>query len=251
LPQQLSFTSLHNLRDVGGARTQDGGRVADGRLYRSDLLARLTAEELPAFLALGVNPVIDLRYDWEIAADGRFPATAGISWHNLSIEHRPYDQAGLSPEIDPVEFLAARFAEVADDGAVEIRTALDLLARADTYPVVVHCTSGRDRTGLLVALVLSLIGVTRADVLADFALTNQATERLRQEWRDSHAGRDLSWPAYGSTPPELMARVLDDLASTHSSVQAYARDHLGVDDGTIASLGEQLVLDRAPPPFHP
>lgn len=164
--RHIPFERLHNFRDLGGYPTADGGTVRWETLYRSDSLAKLAdagPTDLERFRSLGVATVIDLRYPWEIAAKGRLPETEDVSWHNLSVEHRPYDQEAIDPALDPWRYLADRFAEVAEDGAVELRTALEVIAAADG-PLVFHCASGKDRTGLLAALVLALLGVPDEEI---------------------------------------------------------------------------------------
>jgi protein-tyrosine phosphatase len=170
--RHIQFEHLHNFRDLGGYRTQDGRTVGWGRVYRSDSLAKLRGADWDRFLDLGVRTVIDLRYPWEIAAKGRVPEDDALAYLNLSVEHRPYDQAEIDPEVDPWRYLADRYAEVALDGAEELRRALEVIACGDG-PVVFHCASGKDRTGLLAALVLALVGVAEDDIVADFALTER------------------------------------------------------------------------------
>ena len=158
MERHITFQRLHNFRDLGGYRTDDGRTVRWGQLYRSDSLGKLAGADLARFRELGVRTVIDLRYPWEIEARGRVPHHDGLVWHNLSIEHRPYDQATIDPAVDPWRYLADRYAEVAEDGAAELREALEVVAEADG-PLVFHCASGKDRTGLLAALLLTLLGV--------------------------------------------------------------------------------------------
>jgi protein-tyrosine phosphatase len=83
-------------------------------------------------------------------------------------------------------------------------------------PVVIHCASGKDRTGLVAALVVGLLGVAADDIAADYALTELATERLRADWRTAHPGRELIWPVYARAPREVIERLravyLDDVA---------------------------------------
>lgn len=117
--RHLPFDRLHNMRDVGGYVGIDGRVVKWSRLYRADSLGKLQDEDLRRFEALGVRTVVDLRYPWEIEANGRVPELSGQAYYNLSIEHRPYDQATLGADVDPAVYLADRFAEVAIDGAVE------------------------------------------------------------------------------------------------------------------------------------
>lgn len=249
--RQIEFERLHNVRDLGGLRTAEGRTVRRGRLYRADSLGKLdadaaegsaAAEDYRRFLALGVRTVIDLRYPWEIEKRGRVPERAGVDYHNLSIEHRPYDQAAIDPDADPWRYLADRYAEVADDGAEEIRRALELIA-ADTGPLVFHCASGKDRTGLLAALVLLLLGVDQADVVADFALTELATDRLRADYLALRPqDRELPlWPYYGRAPGTVMELFLADLTARHGSVAGYAERRLGVDAALSAELRARLL----------
>src|SRR5690349_11908278 len=150
-----AWEGLHNFRDLGGHRTQDGQTVRRGRLYRSDSLSKLRGSDLPRFQTLGVRTVIDLRYPFEIAARGRVH-DGPHTYHNLSIEHRPYDQPALGPDVDPARYLADRYAEVLADGVVELRSVLQIIAAEESAPLVFHCASGKDRTGIVAALVLTL-----------------------------------------------------------------------------------------------
>ncbi|GAA0682770.1 hypothetical protein GCM10010193_40670 [Kitasatospora atroaurantiaca] len=237
----MDFSRLHNFRDLGGYRTEDGRTVRWGRLYRSDSLAKLEGEDWERFLSLGVRTVIDLRYPWEIEQKGRVPETAGLGYHNLSIEHRPYDQAALGPDVDTARYLAERYAEVALDGVKELGRALELIASADSGPLVFHCASGKDRTGIVAALVLALLGVSEEDIIADFALTGLATARLVADWHAANPGRELRWPGYAQAPAELMRLFLADLTDSHGSVRAYATEELGVDAELVAALRENLL----------
>lgn len=240
MTRHVDFERLHNFRDLGGYRTRDGRTVRWGRLYRSDSLAKLQGADWDRFRGLGVRTVIDLRYPWEIDAKGRVPEAAGLAYVNLSVEHRPYDQAEIDPDLDPWRFLADRYMEVALDGAEELRQALDVIASEDA-PQVFHCASGKDRTGLLAGLVLALLGVDEDDIAVDFALTELATDRLIADWQAAHPTRTLRWPGYGRAPQDVMRLFLSDLTATHGSVHGYAVKHLGVDEALIARLGTQLL----------
>jgi protein-tyrosine phosphatase len=237
----MDFERLHNFRDLGGYRTSDGRTVRWGRLYRSDSLAKLRGDDWDRFLALGIRTVIDLRYPWEIEATGRLPEAEGLAYLNLSVEHRPYDQAEIDPGLDPWRYLADRYAEVALDGAEELHQALEAIASGNA-PQVFHCASGKDRTGLLAGLVLSLLGVDDDDIAADFALTELATDRLIADWKATHRDRNLNWPGYGRAPEEIMRLFMADLTAAYGSVHGYAVEQLGVDDPLIERLRTQLLV---------
>ncbi|MFH8475985.1 tyrosine-protein phosphatase [Streptomyces sp. NPDC018000] len=241
MTRHIAFERLHNFRDVGGYRVDGGRAVRWGRLYRSDSLGKLRGKDWDRFLALGIRTVIDLRYDWEIAAKGRVPDAPGLRYHHLSIEHRPYDQAALGPDVETGRYLADRYAEVAHDGVAELGRALHVLSAEESGPVVFHCASGKDRTGLLAALVLSLLGVAEDDIVADFTLTELATERLLADWRADHADQDPVWPGYGRAPADVMRFFLADLAAAHGSVRDYATELLGADEELVAALRRNLL----------
>ncbi|WP_351236566.1 tyrosine-protein phosphatase [Streptomyces sp. NPDC002133] len=253
--RHIAFDRLHNFRDLGGYRTEDGRHLVRwGRLYRSDSLGKLGPAQAESdrarFEALGIRTVIDLRYAWEIEGKGRVPALPGLTYHNLSIEHRPYDQAALGSEVDPGPYLAERYMEVAEDGVKEIRQALDVIAAdggGPGGPVVFHCASGKDRTGLIAALVLSLVGVCEDDIVADFALTELATDRLCADWRAANPGREPAWPGYGRAPGAVMRLFLAALAEKYGSVRAYAAGQLGIDDAFVATLRAQLLVPAGEP----
>ncbi|MFC1420037.1 tyrosine-protein phosphatase [Streptacidiphilus cavernicola] len=243
--RHLPFDRLHNFRDLGGYRAADGRTVRWGRLYRSDSLGKLrdAPEDRARFLALGVRTVIDLRYPWEIERGGRVPEQDGLAFHNLSIEHRPYDQAAIDPDVDPWRFLADRYTEVAEDGAVEIRQALELIAAADDAPLVFHCASGKDRTGMIAALVLILLGVSEQDAAADYALTELARDRLLADFHAAHPEREQVWPSFGRAPATAMELFLADLAAAHGSVHGYVVDRLGLDPAALTALRKNLLAD--------
>ncbi|MFJ8649555.1 GNAT family N-acetyltransferase [Streptomyces sp. NPDC093546] len=251
----IPFERLHNFRDLGGCTTEDGRVVRGGALYRSDSLGKLNGEphgdDWARFLALGVRTVIDLRYPWEIDAKGCVPLHASFTYHNLGIEHRPYDQASLGPEVEPGPFLAEKYLEVAHDGVKELRRALEVIAAAEGTPLVFHCQSGKDRTGLLAALVLALLGVPETQIVEDFTLTERATEGLLADWRADRPGQSPTWPGYGRAPADVMRLFLAALARRYGSVRAYARDVLGVDDELVAALRRHLLAPAGEPTLAP
>jgi protein-tyrosine phosphatase len=236
--RHIEFARLHNFRDVGGYRTDEGLRVRWRRLYRSASLHLLSGEDLDRFHALGVRTVIDLRHPEEIERRGRAPH--GPRYHNLSVEHRFWNvRDDYSPEAGIARFFADRYLEVSRDGRAELATALEVIADADNAPVVVHCAAGKDRTGVLVALVLRLLGVPEEDVVDDYALTGLARSQMIAYWEREHPGEPLPWDGYGHAPAEAMRLFLAELGP----VPDYCARALGMDGGVVPALRRHLLED--------
>ncbi|WP_018350296.1 tyrosine-protein phosphatase [Longispora albida] len=241
--RHIPFGRVYNFRDLGGYTGHEGRTVRWGLLYRSASLAPL-AEDGPdreTFAGLGVRTVVDLRYPWEVERSGRFPETEGVAYHNLSVEHRPYQQASMEATVEPGPFLAGKYMEVASDGVKEIRQVLDLVAE-DTGPLVFHCMGGKDRTGLIAALVLSLLGVSEEDIVADFAITGQFAHLAVARFVE-RTGKQPSWPYTGQTPPEVMEIFLAELKAEYGSVREYCATALGIDDAFVETLRARLLTD--------
>ncbi|WP_316742767.1 tyrosine-protein phosphatase [Streptomyces sp. MK7] len=255
MDRHIPFDALRNVRDLGGYGTEDGRRVRPRRLFRADGLGKLHrgTADWDRFLALGIGTVIDLRHDWEVERQGRVPEHPSFTYHNLSIEHRPYDQPSLGPEVEPGPYLAERYMEVAEDGTKEIRRALELIAdaAASDTPLVFHCASGKDRTGEMAALVLALLGVPEPVIIEDFSLTELATPALLADWRARNGGRTPAWPGYGRAPASVMRLFLTALKQRYGSVESYVANALDLDAEALATALRTHLLEPAPTAWPP
>jgi protein tyrosine/serine phosphatase len=228
----MSFSTVWNFRDLGGLPAADDRTVHCGRLYRSDSLHRLTDEEARKLAALGVRSVLDLRRPGEIERDGRVPELPGMIYFNLHPSHREWN---LGPyDGDPGRYLADRYLDMAQEGIDGLGAALRLISDADRAPVVVHCFAGKDRTGVLAALTLALLGVPEADIIADYAASAPAQAPIG-------ARISPALPAHVmACPPEAMGLFLAELAERYGSVYGYARA-AGVTARHIEALRTHLL----------
>lgn len=250
MDRHIRFDALHNFRDLGGYTTADGHRIRPGRLYRTDSLGKLSegTADWARFRSLGIGTVIDLRYPWEIENSGRIPDHPSFTYHNLSIEHRPYNQAALTPDVDPGPYLAERYMEVAQDGMKEIRSALELVAKAaeSNTPLTFHCASGKDRTGLLAALVLGLLGVPEPTIIEDFTLTERAAPALLADWKLRNNGRAPTWLGFGRAPAAAMRLFLTDLTGRYGSIEGYVSEALSLDPRALSTTLRETLLEKRP-----
>lgn len=255
MDRHIRFDALHNFRDLGGFTTADGHRVRPGRLYRTDSLGKLTegTPDWSRFLSLGIRTVIDLRYPWEIDTRGRIPGHTSFAYHNLSIEHRPYNQATLGPDAEVVPYLVERYLEVTEDGTKEIRRALELVAESaqSAQPLVFHCASGKDRTGLLAALILGLLGIPEPTITEDFSLTELAAPALLTEWQARNAGRTPTWPGFNKTPESVMRLFLTGLRTRYGSIEDYVTKALDLDAEALSTTLRNTLLEPRPTTWPP
>ncbi|MGW4944880.1 tyrosine-protein phosphatase [Actinoplanes sp. NPDC004185] len=239
-PRSLTFSTSYNFRDVGGYPGLDGRTVSWRRLFRADSLHRLKGADLETFLALGVRTVIDLRRPFEVELHGRVPHSEGLDYRNLVVEHVDWESVEHSGDIPHERWLADRYLNFAEDGQAGLAAALGVIADPAAVPVVVHCMAGKDRTGVVCALTLSLLGVSDTDIAQDYALTEAAMESLTAYLLRTKP--ELVHDKYHmfDCPQDAMLLFLRDLRERHGSVEKYVRE-IGLSTGQLASMREHLL----------
>jgi protein-tyrosine phosphatase len=244
---RLAIGGTYNLRDVGGRPTAGGGVIRGGRLFRSDSLHALTPAGAAALADLGIRTIIDLRSVNEV---GRAPnSIEGLSIHELRLPL--FDVAEPAVQIDLSAGLEGMYGDlVATAGPTLVRVAREI-ATAEG-PVLVHCTAGKDRTGLAIAVVLDAVGVARDAIIDDFALSEA---NLAGEWADlyiAHLTKDVSIGAaelirfMTASPRELLAQVLSKLDDDYGGAAGYLSHH-GFPNSDQELLERRLVEHRPQP----
>ena len=238
----IELEGLANLRDVGGLPTTDGGKIVPGRLLRSDNLQTLTQADIEQLLGMGVTDVVDLRSDYERASTGPGPLTrTDVRRHELSLfrEEEPgvgEDKPDVRPEVLPEEALpwvdlepsvqlgndvASVYFSYLVDRPDSILAALRAIAYAPGAALV-HCAAGKDRTGTVVALALTLAGTERDAVVADYAASSErvreVVDRLRASptYADNLRGRPLESHL---SRPEALTTLLDHIEQHYGGVE--------------------------------
>jgi protein-tyrosine phosphatase len=247
-PQRLiALDAVHNFRDLGGYPTVGGQTTKWRTLFRADGLYRLTTADAQAVIDLGVKTVIDLRTDNEVKTRGTFPVDKfPVAFHHLSIIDATWNE-GETPVIeDTVEFLVWAYREMIANAAQKFANAIEVIAATDVLPLVFHCAAGKDRTGVLAALILSILGVPDEIISADYGLTELGMKRLIK-WAEVSqpelATAYANMPArFAAADPRAMAIILDDLNTKHGSVQNFVRE-IGVSDQTANTLRESLLTN--------
>lgn len=239
-----AFDALFNFRDLGGHPTDSGRFTLPGAVFRSDGIHRCTEGDIMVLEDLGVRRVVDLRTERERRDDGSFPTG------HLCIEycHIPLlnDVSGLG-EITPDEPLVVSYLRMLDERGPRFADTLSAVVDAGGA-VVFHCTAGKDRTGMVAALLLRAVGAGLDSVVEDYAKSELAIARL-VSWYRAQGGTDapVHDPARDDrrrmlmqARPRWMANVLALVDLRYGGAAQYLLD-AGTSPATLQALRSLLL----------
>jgi protein-tyrosine phosphatase len=234
----LRLGGVRNLRDVGGYPTRDSRRTRWRTLYRSDCLDKLDPAGQAWLIDAGLRSVVDIRGDDEVAERPNvFAASKEVKYRPFPLfEGPPPDD--LQPDLHngyrrEVDLLGRRLAEL-----------LEALLEADTLPTVVHCAAGKDRTGIVIAVILAAVGTEPGVIAEDYAMSQACLGATylddARAWA-TQRGLDWSiWEHTAHTPPERMLKTLAYVNERDASVDRYLLEH-GLSPSALANLREVLT----------
>jgi len=233
----INLAGAVNVRDLGGYKT-DEGSTRWMSLFRADNLHRLSEADQAILLELGVRTVIDLRHQPELeAAPDLFADHDQIRYLNIPI-FRNIPSAG---ERGKIPDMGTAYRYMVENFKAGFGEALAAIAEADEGAVLYHCTVGKDRTGILSALLLRLVGVAVEDVAADYALTTEAMQHLRPVLLEQMAkmGNEVDEALLTSEAADMtgLLRYLDD---RYGDIYTYVQS-LGVSDAQISRIQARLA----------
>jgi protein-tyrosine phosphatase len=247
----MKLDSVPNFRDIGGYKTADGRRVRWGLVYRSGTLSYVTPQEMETIAALGIKLVCDLRSAEEIAQDpDRTPP--GAQYAHLPLVAESETMARLRALLFnkrklPLMLIETYTRVMIDGNAALYGGILRRLADKENLPALVHCTAGKDRTGIATALLLLILGVPEEVVVADYTLSNHYYDSYLAYISD--AIKPIRWLRV--KPEDLkpllladarsMQAALDHLRTQYGSVELYLKRAAGVDDDIISRLKANLL----------
>lgn len=239
MQREFRFSRVFNFRDVGGYPGADGRTVRWRRLFRSDALSALGAEDREPFLELGIRTVLDLRRPHEVEQEGRVPDWDGLTYRHLHPEHPEWQETPYQEGLDPSRYLADRYHDLAENGAPRLAEAVSVIADETAAPVVVHCMAGKDRTGVLCALILSLLGVSDDDIDTDYTRSTAGNEQY-VAWARRNGYPDLVMKTWWRSHPGTMHLFLSELRQRHGSVERYLSG-AGLERSQITALRTHLL----------
>jgi protein-tyrosine phosphatase len=248
--RHIALTGAYNIRDLGGYRTHKGVLTQPRRLLRADSPHRLSDDDIDQLTGAGLRTVIDLRASHERAdAPTRLDDIAGIDCLHLplfdALAPANISADAPAPGTDP---LLGFYTRTLATRQAALREVFQAIAEAPPGAVMFHCTAGKDRTGLVAALALSVADVDEAEIVADYARTKALIADLVAEFLDLARERGTDLVAYRRVldcRPDTMRAVLAHLQSRYGSAREYLTG-IGLDRDGIDRLAARLLIpDRA------
>jgi len=225
LERLVPLGGAFNFRDLGGYPAGNGGVTRRRRLFRSDGLHRLTDADMDILRDIGLTTIIDLRTPGEVEHTGRgLLGDEVIGYHHLAVVQRGGGEAVGAPA-PAGDDLAERYLWYLDTGRHALVEALALVADPANHPLVFHCTAGKDRTGVLAALVLDILGVDREVIVADYVITADRLELVLDRIRTDptySAGMSKVPASRFTVEAGTMERFLDELHAAYGGARSWA-----------------------------
>jgi len=253
---RIRLEGATNFRDIGGGRNEDGRQLRAGRIFRSGELSNLSDADIDTLSGLDIGCVVDLRSAKETSSmASRWPSGTSVELHraditlDLRIDDRPViDLIVENPEPDAIERIVCRgFPVIAEQCGPAVHMVTERLASSDK-PLLFHCTNGRDRTGVIAAMLLHMLGLRREDILADFMLTNERidVERVIANTLEAYRkalGMNLTRAAVEPVTlvrPSYIGALFQGMVDRYGSADGYL-EHFGIDAALRSALRERLL----------
>ena len=241
MQRRIDLDGCHNFRDLGGYAAAGGRSVRWRMLFRSDGLQHLTARDVTRVRDdLGIRHVVDLRSTGEIRSDGRgLLEDDAFRFHHVPL----FDGVvAARPEVAREMTLADRYFLLAEMAKEPIARVITTLAESSA-PAVYHCAAGKDRTGVISAILLGLLGVPDGIIVADYAATQENLDAIIDRLMATEGYQEMLEALPPDTlhaEPDTMVALLEKVRLHYGSMREYARA-IGVSDENVASLESRLL----------
>jgi protein-tyrosine phosphatase len=241
-PRHIRFEAVFNFRDLGGYWTRGGQTVAWRRLFRSSELHHMTSRDIVQLKEeIRLRSVIDLRRSRQLEPFSPLNEV-GVEYYNIPLIDRGDDSENVYQDFSNMGEVYSYLVRHEEFGQRVIE-ALEIIAEPDNLPLVFHCSAGKDRTGILTAIVLGILGVTDEDIIEDYTLTATYMKELINRWNDDPKWAEVlkNVPGYiWEASPESMAFFLSTLKREYGSVRGYVEGH-GAEVSLIHRLETALL----------
>jgi protein-tyrosine phosphatase len=254
----ITLKGTMNTRDIGGYPTEQLRAIRPGQIIRSERLSRLTEGDFRKLEEIGVKTVIDLRTDEEVADaptvwKGDHPprihhvpvVSADHDW--FESQSRMMKRGWFSPE-QSLAHMVKGYQVFAEEGAESYEQVMDLVRDESNWPILIHCSAGKDRSGIAVALIMEAVGVDRDTIMEDYLFTNDIGRSQRKAELLAREGTKYSrrgpsadaWYPIVGVQAEMLEAFYASVEATYGSMDAYLEE-LGIDGDARSALVESLT----------
>lgn len=241
-PRHIAIEGTHNIRDLGGYVTARGTLIPSRRFLRADCLHRLAPGGTDQLVDEGLSCVVDLRTTHEIAkAPSHFERLTDVEYVNIPLFDDLSPAALANADATYDHPLVPFYIAALDTRGAAVREILTHIARVEEGAVLFNCTAGKDRTGIIAALLLGLAGVSDEDIIGDYTLTEQMIPDLVAEFLSisrENGGDVENYATLLQSPADTMARMLSHIRTQHGTMQDY------VDGIGFARMDHSRLIDR-------
>lgn len=247
----VPMEALFNVRDLGGYKTEDGKHVRWGQVYRSGTLGSPSAADIERMAGLGIRLICDLRSikETDIDPDHRFDNTL---YHHLPMNADQNMGRQLRTMLLNRRKIGTMLQEIYTrnilaHNAPAIAQTLRMLAQPENHPMLMHCTAGKDRTGIAAAILLRVLGVPEDTVIADYTLTNHYFQQIFTITRDNLHRLSTFGLKLDDVQPLLVANAetlrftLNYLKAYYGSVEGYLEQVAGLESSVLDALKAALL----------
>jgi len=239
--RHLTWEACYNTRDLGGLPTMDGRQTRWQSVIRSDHLGRLTHQGRYALLNYGVRTIIDLRPPKEMQEEPSAFGSATDSINEPIYLNLPLEkyQPHVSELISKATTRAEVYCIILDHYPDSVANVIEAIANAQPGGVVIHCHSGKDRTGIVAALLLSLVGVPAETIAADYAESQVRLWPLYEKIAAAADGEEsVDFWLRPTATPEMMYTMLAHVDRTYGGVQKY------LEEAGLSPLASERIKSR-------
>lgn len=238
--RHLPLNGAVNVRDLGGYAVAGGKTTRWGRFLRADSPHHLDHGELAMLVDYGITTVIDLRREDELRREPNpFAEHARVAYHNVSL----FEAMAPSDYVRNPNLLPDLYIRALGERRAAFAEVLNHIAAASEGGVLFHCTVGKDRTGLIAAILLLIAGADRETVLQDYAMTGPLIAPLIDTLARSAEARGIDPVAFqmiARCDPSVMVTALDALDTTHGGLESWL-SATGIERETVSAIRQSLL----------
>ncbi len=251
----FQFENIRNFRDLGGIPVGDGSTIRNGLVYRSGRLSHSSEADVDILAGLGIKTIVDLR-GRELFESHLPPLPFGDSIRLLNLPIFNAEIEGLISRLqeiptnqvqerDGADLMVGIYRTFARSFVDQVKGFFGVLLDASNLPLIVHCTAGKDRTGFMVALLLSALGVEYKEIEKDYLLSNEHHRDLGRHLKEKYKIAEKSAQAVADARAEYLAASYDEIAREYGSIESYLEDAIAIGSGEREVLKSNLLCPVA------